>query len=71
MFLTAPAVGIYFSLFQSSLKSDENSCHTVKNVFGETSFSPALGLTEKNTLSSRKLESIQRKAWHYEQNITK
>lgn len=60
-----------FSLFHSSLKSDENSCHAVKNVLGETSFSPALGLTEKNTLSSTKLESIQRKAWHYEQNITK
>lgn len=57
-----------FSLFHSSLKSEENSCHTVKNVFGETSFSPPLGLTEKKQLSSRKLESIQRKAWHNEEN---
>lgn len=28
-----------------------------KNVLGETSFSPALGLTEKDTLNSKKLRT--------------
>lgn len=28
-----------------------------KNVLGETSFSPALGLTEKDTLNSKKLST--------------
>lgn len=28
-----------------------------KKVFGETSFSPALGLTEKDTLNSKKLRT--------------
>lgn len=49
-----------FSFFHRSLKSEENSTHTEKNVFGETSFSSPLGLTEKNALSSRKLENIQK-----------
>lgn len=46
---------ILFSFFQFSLKSVENSCQTVKKVLGETSFSPLLAFTEKNTQSSRNL----------------
>lgn len=44
-----------FSFFQWSLKSEENSCQMQKTVLGETSFSPALAFTEKNTVSSRNL----------------
>lgn len=49
-----------FCLFHCSLKSVENSCQTEKNVLGETSFSPALGLTEKDTLNSKKLMAKQK-----------
>lgn len=44
-----------FCFFHWSLKSEENSCQTENKVLGETSFSPALGLTEKETLNSKKL----------------
>lgn len=43
--------------FHWSLKSVENSCQTEKKVLRETSFSPALGLTEKDTLNSKKLRT--------------
>lgn len=49
-----------FSVFHRSLKSEENSYHTEKNVFGDTSFSSPLGFTEKNALRSRKLQNIQK-----------
>lgn len=44
-----------FCFFHCSLKSVENSCHTEKKVLSPTSFSPAFGLTEKDTVSSKKL----------------
>lgn len=46
-----------FCFFHCSLKSVENSCQMEKKVLGETSFSPALGLTEKDTLNSKKLRT--------------
>jgi hypothetical protein len=33
----------------------ENSCHTENSVLGDTSFSPALALTENNKLNYKKL----------------
>ena len=47
---------VLFSFFHCSLKSEVNSCHTENSVLGETSFSPDLGFTEKNTTSCRNLE---------------
>lgn len=52
-----------FCFFHWSLKSVENSCQTEKKVLRETSFSPALGLTEKDTLNSKKLRKGEQK--HY------
>lgn len=46
---------ILLCFFHCSLKSVENSCQTENRVLGETSFSPALGLTEKDRLSSENL----------------
>lgn len=44
-----------FCFFHCSLKSVENSCQTEKKVLRPTSFSPAFGLTEKDTVNSKKL----------------
>lgn len=44
-----------FCFFHCSLKSLENSCQTEKKVPRPTSFSPAFGLTEKDTVNSKKL----------------
>lgn len=46
-----------FCFFHCSLKSVENSCQMEKKVFGETSFSPAFGLTENDMLNSKKLRA--------------
>lgn len=46
---------ILFCRFHCSLKSVENSCQTEKKVLSETSFSPDFGLTEKDTVRSKKL----------------
>lgn len=46
-----------FCFFHWSLKSVENSCQMEKKVLGETSFSPALGFTEKDMLNSKKLRT--------------
>lgn len=46
-----------FCFFHWSLKSVENSCQMEKKVLRETSFSPPLGLTEKDTLNSKKLRT--------------
>lgn len=44
-----------FCFFHCSLKSLENSCQTEKKVLRPTSFSPAFGFTEKDTVNSKKL----------------
>lgn len=46
---------ILFCFFHCSLKSVENSCQTEKKVLRPTSFSPAFGFTEKDTVNSKKL----------------
>lgn len=50
-----------FCRFHCSLKSVENSCQTEKKVLSETSFSPDLGLTEKDTVNSKKLRGEKKR----------
>lgn len=50
-----------FCRFHCSLKSVENSCQTEKKVLSETSFSPAFGLTEKDTVNSEKLRGEKKR----------
>lgn len=50
-----------FCRFHCSLKSVENSCQTEKKVLSETSFSPDFGLTEKDTVRSKKLRRGNKK----------
>lgn len=53
---------ILFCFFHWSLKSVENSCQTENRLLGETSFSPAFGFTEKDTLNSKKLRTEKKTA---------
>lgn len=50
-----------FCFFHCSLKWVENSCQTEKNVLRQTSFSPAFGFTEKDTVKSKKLRREEKR----------
>lgn len=52
-----------FCFFHCSLKSVENSCQTEKKVLRPTSFSPAFGFTEKDTVNSKKLRKEKKRTW--------